>query len=425
MSAAPYPLGGEPAAVVEDVARLGGFGITAHPDSLHPELAWTDWTLPIDGIEWLNADSEWRDEPRSRLARVLFDYFVRPGPALAAMFDRPHATLARWDGLSSTRRVIALAGHDAHGGIGKGVEDGGRRGLPIPSYEASFRSFSTRALLDRPFSGDAAADARALLQAIRTGRAFTAIDAVAGPALLDLRAGEGAITAEASMPAGAELVLLRDGVSTVTSTTGHVSIRAEPGAFRVEVRVPGSPGTPPVPWVVSNVLYAVPPVAEPVADEPFMSFELLPPTLPWRVEQDPTSVGTLSPVDGATQIEYRLGPSEADSVFASMTLDLGAGMRPAQALAFRVRASRPMRLSVQLKASGGERWGRSVYVDSDERRIRVDLDEMRPLDGQTGPPPDPSVARALLLVVDRTNARPGSSGRFAISELAVGRREGA
>ena len=64
---APYPLGGAPSAVVEDVARLGGFGIAAHPDSPRPELAWTDWDAPIDGIEWLNGDSEWRDESRARL----------------------------------------------------------------------------------------------------------------------------------------------------------------------------------------------------------------------------------------------------------------------------------------------------------------------------------------------------------------------
>ena len=46
MSPAPYPLGGEPVAVVEDVARLGGFGIAAHPDSPKPSLAWTDWDVP-------------------------------------------------------------------------------------------------------------------------------------------------------------------------------------------------------------------------------------------------------------------------------------------------------------------------------------------------------------------------------------------
>src|SRR5689334_14892345 len=52
-----YPLGGEPAAVVEDVKRLGGFGIVAHPDSPKADLAWTDWDAPFDGIEWLSADS--------------------------------------------------------------------------------------------------------------------------------------------------------------------------------------------------------------------------------------------------------------------------------------------------------------------------------------------------------------------------------
>ena len=40
---------GKPSAVVEDVRRLGGFGIVAHPDSPKPELAWSDWTRRADG----------------------------------------------------------------------------------------------------------------------------------------------------------------------------------------------------------------------------------------------------------------------------------------------------------------------------------------------------------------------------------------
>src|SRR5687767_4499889 len=53
---APYPLGGDGEAVAEDVARLGGFGIVAHPLSARRELAWGDWSIPLDGLEWLNAD---------------------------------------------------------------------------------------------------------------------------------------------------------------------------------------------------------------------------------------------------------------------------------------------------------------------------------------------------------------------------------
>ncbi len=143
LAAAPYPLGGEPAAVIEDVTRLGGFGFAAHPDSSRPELAWTDWSAALDGVEWLNADTEWRNESRPRLARVLFGYLVRPGPALASILDRPVSTLNRWDALTRVRRVTAIAGHDAHGGFARGAEYRGTRQATwapgIPSYEASFR----------------------------------------------------------------------------------------------------------------------------------------------------------------------------------------------------------------------------------------------------------------------------------------------
>ena len=97
MPASPYPLGGDAAAVVEDVTRLGGFGIAAHPHHPRRELAWSDWSAPIQGIEWINLDSEWRDEGVLRLARVPFDYFVRPAAAIASLLDRPVETIARWD----------------------------------------------------------------------------------------------------------------------------------------------------------------------------------------------------------------------------------------------------------------------------------------------------------------------------------------
>src|SRR5437773_1249271 len=60
MGASPYPLAGEPRDVVEDVRRLGGFGIAAHPDSPKKELRWDDWNAAIDGLELINPDTSWR-----------------------------------------------------------------------------------------------------------------------------------------------------------------------------------------------------------------------------------------------------------------------------------------------------------------------------------------------------------------------------
>ena len=149
---------GEPSAVVEDVRRLGGFGIVAHPDSPKAQLAWTDWDAPIDGIEWLNADSEWRDESRTRLAPGCCSITsCDPAPALAPMLDRPVRTLERWDELPRHRRSWRSPAHDAHGGIGRGDDEGGnaafRRSARCPRYEASFRNLQHRVMLERPLIG--------------------------------------------------------------------------------------------------------------------------------------------------------------------------------------------------------------------------------------------------------------------------------
>ena len=93
-----YPLAGPAVAVVEDIHRLGGMAIAAHPDSPRESLRWLDWSVPVDGVEWLNADSEWRDEFAIALGRMLVTYRLGPAQTLAALLDRPVQTLGRWDG---------------------------------------------------------------------------------------------------------------------------------------------------------------------------------------------------------------------------------------------------------------------------------------------------------------------------------------
>ena len=101
---APYPLRGDGRDVVEDVRRLGGFGIVAHPDSAKPGLRWHDWNAEFDGLEWLNADTEWRDERSIQLARALARYRFRPAETLASLLDRPDT---RFSGGTRSRRSAA------------------------------------------------------------------------------------------------------------------------------------------------------------------------------------------------------------------------------------------------------------------------------------------------------------------------------
>ena len=185
---APYRLAGEPRDVIEDVTRLGGFGIAAHPDSPKGELAWREWQAPFEGIEWLNADSAWRDERRGAMARALVGYWLRGPEVIASLLDRPTTTMARWDALTRRRAVVGLAGHDAHARVGPRGDwepSAGGYNLRLPSYEAAFRAFSLSVVLPTPLSKrDAERDASAVLAAVRAGRVTTVIDAMAGPARL-------------------------------------------------------------------------------------------------------------------------------------------------------------------------------------------------------------------------------------------------
>ena len=400
LPASPYPLGGEASAVVEDVARMGGFGIAAHPDHPKAELAWTDWSAPIDGLEWINADSEWRDESGASLARVMLGYLLRPGPALASVFDRPSATLDRWDALSRHRRVVALAAVDAHGGgQARSAEESRPKGGFGPSYEASFRSLSNRVLLERPLTKDAAQDARLLLEAIRRGHVYSVVDAISPDVVLNV--GASALSWTSAIPSTPEAF-------------------SEGPRRRLEVTADDAPGDPPVPWILTNWMGPVPtPIVAPVAlvvDAAAPEF-----ASEWRVEHDPGSSGRVSGAGNLVTLEYRLADGERRSQFVAAAADLN-GAEQLDALAFRGRGVQPMRVSVQLRFRPDDRrWTKSVYLAPEDRDVVVRLREMVGETKGSAPMPPLGTVRSLLFVVDLVNAAPGASGAFTISDLRWGR----
>ena len=108
LAAAPYPLAGEARDVIEDVT-----GSAASPSSRtrirrNPNLRWRDWDAPFDAIEWLNADTEWRDEHAPRLARALTVSISVRGDACVA--SRSPGRRSRWDTLTQRRLRVAHRG---------------------------------------------------------------------------------------------------------------------------------------------------------------------------------------------------------------------------------------------------------------------------------------------------------------------------
>jgi hypothetical protein len=450
MRRAPYPLGGSAESVVEDVKRLDGLGIAAHPDSPKPSLRWTDTTSPIDGIEWLNADSEWRDESRGALVEAGVGYFFRPAAALASLLDRP-VTLDRWDGLlrqwvgrqrtdRADRPVLALGASDAHGGAGRRAEDQSRTlfsTIGIPSYEASFRELSIRVVVDTPLSGDARADAAAIYQAIDRGRVYTVVDALATGGLLDFRiesrfAGPPhTLLARAAMPAGAQIVLI--GPAGEIARSSEALRRPWPNGLaerpardweRVEVRLPGAPGRPPIPWLVSNPIVADPPGPSRTVDSTRNRLPRIAP-FPWRIEKDPASSAVLRSGSTAAELQYRLAPGARNSQYVALATDVHEAQF--SAIDLDLASDRPVRLGVQIRTADGRRWGRTYYVpgplESDpaqmqEALVHAPLVDLEPIGGGIAPPPSREVS-SILLVADLTNALPGQGGTVTILASAL------
>ena len=462
MPPAPYPLGGDARDVVEDVKRLGGFGVVAHPDSPKPELQWREWDAPFDGIEVINADTSWRRwiaapgwRPKLRLLASVFDYPFRPAETLASLLGTTSGDLARWDVRMRGRRVVALAGADAHAKIAARSADPGdnRLSLPLPSYEASFRMMSVHVRTDAALTGNALADAALVVRALRAGHLYMAIDGVASPPAFEFSAvsaqgtvheGDGisasgplALRVRSDAPASFTTIVL--GPKGVMSTDHHepdftVQAPGEPGAYWAAIVATGRPGA--VPWIVSNPIYvrgdqaATPPARRPAATTtPMFDGKT---ANGWRVEHDATSLAALDVVQvldsSALRLRYALGGGPAAGQVVALEFGTPEGLAPHDRLTFTARAEHPMRISVQVRgaaapsASGmtADRWERSVYVDAFDEERTVDFDDLRPVDPAGRPHALLANVRSLMFVIDTVNTKPGASGRLWLKAVALG-----
>ncbi len=437
---APYPLAGEARDVIEDIHRLGGWAIAAHPNSPRQGLRWQGSWNGLDGLEWFNVDSEWRGRPYSTLAAVALRSLFRAPESVATLFQSPARTLARLDALSAGQHTFTLAALDAHARLGQDV-DGAASGakqtfaIHFPGYETMFRIVSQTVKLDAPLSRDPARDAAAILAAIGAGRSFSVMRAfVDAPEALQfwasnasgridyggtLPAADGPTTIHAAVPTGthARLVLVRAGLEVTSGIEKLDYTTSDAAAYRVEARLADRP----VPWIVSNVIRLG---DEPLAPVPSRPLDAAIPLTPidaacWTIEKDRSSTATVTPERAEARLTYQLGGGNPVGQYVALAC-AASGSTPVEGLEFTASSSRPMRLSVQIRLPGGvngQRWGRSVYLDTTPQHIRVPLSAMEPVEARSL---KPTVARiqSFLLVIDTLNARPGASGEVVFRDVA-------
>ncbi|MDQ3728220.1 MAG: CehA/McbA family metallohydrolase [Actinomycetota bacterium] len=257
------------------VAKAGGFGFAAHPFSKGARIlerygfavkrglphGWTDlegeglagmelWSLTTDASE------DWRGPVDA------IRYMWNPEGQLDG--PRPH-DIAAWDGLCQTRRFVAIGGLDAHQ---HGIRVRDRLWSPMPNARY-FRMLSTYVSLpEAPQGGEAGQEDLGLVyDALREGRCYLSVDTFApgrgfrfwgesGDEVVVM--GEerpaGGWTLRASLPAMAEVTLLRNGspVAQVSGTDLEHKV-AESGSYRLEARRHWRGRERP--WIISNPIY--------------------------------------------------------------------------------------------------------------------------------------------------------------------------
>jgi hypothetical protein len=446
----PYPLAGHPRAVIDDVRRFGGLGFVAHPGSPKGDLQWGDWDAAFDGLEWLNADSEWRDEFWGSLGGVLLTYAIRPVETLVGLLDRPDPVLRRWDRVALTRRVPGLAGADAHARLGfrqwsDPYED--RVLARVPGYEVSFRAFVNHVILDGPLTRDAAIDADLVLSGIREGRVFTTIDGLAGLTAFEASASSGRASArpgeyldvegpvvfgaKIAAPAGTTLAVVRDGerLYETQEPALRLDVGTVAGAYRIEAYLPAALARTSVPWVLTNPIYVglrerhariqQSEVPQPVTSRSAVA------AAAWTAEASEGSAITLRSMtlnDGTPAFEwdFTLAGGPRYGQYAALRFPVDGGLAAHDRLQLRARSDGPRRVWAQLRAPGsaeGERWGTSFYLDDTLTSIDLRFADFEPLGPVSSARPPLDRVDSLLLVIDMVNSLPGTTGRIAITDL--------
>ena len=456
MPAAPYRLGGDARGVVEDVRRLGGFGVVAHPNSPKSDLSWDDWDAPFDAIEWLNPDTSWRVKirtsgwrPRWNIVTALAGYVFRSPETIAHLLGGTELGLARWESFAHRRRVVLLAGADAHARLALTSNEPSSRGisLPLPAYEVSFRALSVHARVDRPLTNDASRDAVTIMQAFRRGHVYTAIDGIASPPSFRFTASNakgmadegdaleagGAVTlrVRSNAPSSFLTLLWRDG-ELLTTVRDEVDVTRSapdgPAIYRAAIVAPPELGS--IPWIVSNPIYLgvdfprPMPAVNVVSDSrPIFDGRT---TKWWRTEADASSSATMdlsATLTGAElRMAYNLSSGPSTGPYASLAVELPDGAAPYDRVTFTARAERPLRILVQFQPLGRqEGWQQSVYLDASSREYTLRFDEAAPMRSGRASRPDARNIHDILFVVDTTHTKPGTSSRLWLESAALQR----
>ncbi len=262
------PNDSDPQQVIDAVNSQNGLGFIAHPFEKgspivfnNQNFCWSKWEISgFTGMEVWNWCSQWRDGVRSIPQGLFYAYLNPYGPICGPCPQ----SLARFDQISMQRRLVAIAGSDAHAWPI-------RRGLirrTIFPYDFLFRTINNCLLLESPLSDKFTEAKQQVYSALRSGSSFIVNCRVADPTgfLFTASSGDHEYSIGQVVPfadnAGLQINcphkfrgrvrhrIIHNGKLLDEIPGCKVSIRVtQPGTYRLEVYIHNKP------WIFTNPIY--------------------------------------------------------------------------------------------------------------------------------------------------------------------------
>jgi hypothetical protein len=253
--------------VVEGQKARNGLSFVAYP---HEFQSWD--ANGYDGVEVYNL---YTNTKKINYFVTFFDwlwsYWSYPDLMFARFYDRPAESLSKWDELTRTRKVVAVAGNDAHSNVGFQLGDRTGKsfvGVHLDPYQRTFAVVRNHVLIERekPFT------TRALLDALASGHSYFAFD-LFGDSNGFLFAAENSrdkkimgdeielldgVRLIVEAPVKSRILLFKDGrvVRDEDRSARQEFPVTERGVYRVEVYLSQlGPLVEGKPWIISNPIY--------------------------------------------------------------------------------------------------------------------------------------------------------------------------
>src|SRR5947208_689182 len=252
--------------IIDQQNTLGGLAFVAYPSE---SQNWQS-TTP-SGVEVYNLFTNTKHANRVGLFfDGLWSYRSYADLMFANFFARPDEDLKRWDDAitSTKRKLVAIAGNDAHSNIGVSLNDeSGNQltGIKLDPYERSFRTVRTHVLIKK----EKGLTRESLLEALSEGHCYVSFDLFSDASGFRFTVSEtdrimgddvsanNQLKLSARTPLPARVVLMKNGIPFEEKTgTSAEFLSTGPGTYRIEAYLTGL--TSPAqgkPWVISNPIY--------------------------------------------------------------------------------------------------------------------------------------------------------------------------